>query len=274
MVSPGRRKDAARLLMDRGYPRKASCRLCSISVPSSRHVPKERSPGLTKKVLELAMANPRYGFRRVHALLPGVNLKAVHRVWKSEGLALRTRRRRRLVVPKQGVPVLTGPNQAWCLDFCHQRLQNGRHVRILGVLDCFTRECLHLRAASSFPAFEVERDLEWLFLVHGKPKAIVSDNGPEFRAMTLPNDVANQFIQPGKPWQNGYIESFFGKLRDELLSFEIFVRGSELQAALNEFQDHYNKRRPHLGIGGLTPQAFKESLKTKIQTQGEAILQV
>lgn len=96
----------------------------------------------------------------------------------------------------------------------------------------------------------------------GKPKTIVSDNRPEFRAMTLPAGVSNQFTQPGKPWQNGYIGSFFGKLRDELWSCELFVRGAELQAALADFQDHYNYRRPHLGLGGLTPASFKQRSQT------------
>jgi putative transposase len=209
-------------------------------------------------VLEIAKANPRYGFRRVHALLTGVNLKAVHRIWKCEGLGVRHRKRRKLIVLKTEGPLLTGANQAWCLDFCHERLENGRCVRILGVLDCFTRECLLLKASSSFPAFEVEKELGWLSLVHGKPQAIVSDNGPEFRAMTLPEGVSNRFIQPGKPWQNGYIESFFGKLRDELLSCELFMRGSELQSALDDFVEHYNNHRPHLSLGGLTPAVFKE----------------
>jgi putative transposase len=272
MVSPRSKRRAVCLLVDRGFPRTCACRVCQLSRASSRYAPKERSPGLAAKVLELARANPRYGFRRVHALLPGVNLKAVHRVWREEGLALRRRPRRRLVVPKTEGPLLTGANQAWCLDFCHQRLENGRHARILAVLDCFTRECLLLRASSTFPAFAVERELEWLFLVHGKPAAIVSDNGPEFRAMTLPEGVANRFIQPGKPWQNGYVESFFGKLRDELLSFEYFSRGADLQAALENFQDHYNNHRPHRGLGGLTPAYFKEkSQATKIE---EGILAV
>jgi putative transposase len=127
----------------------------------------ERSPGLKDKVLELAKANPRYGFRRIHALLSGVNLKAVHRIWKQEGLALRHRKRRKLVVPKTQGKELTGPNQAWCLDFCHERLENGRSARILGVLDCFTRECLLLKAATSFPTFAVKQELNWLCLVHG-----------------------------------------------------------------------------------------------------------
>ena len=163
-------------------------------------------------------------------------------------------------------PTLEAANQAWCLDFCHERLENGRHVRILGVLDCFTGECLPLKAASSFPAFQVEKELEWLCLVHGKPETVVSDNGPEFRAMTLHQGVENRFIQPGKPWQNGSIESFFGKLRDELLSCELFARGAELQAALDDFQDHYNHHRPHLGLGGLTPASFKKGLQATKET--------
>ncbi len=259
MVSPESRRRAVGFLLDRGFTRTCACRAVKISRPASRHRLAERSPGLKAKVLELAKANPRYGFRRIHALLPGVNLKAVHRIWKLEGLGIRHRKRRKLVVAKTEGPELTGANQAWCLDFCHERLENGRSARILGVLDCFTRECLLLKAASSFPAFAVEKELEWLCLVHGRPAAIVSDNGPEFRAMTLPEGVSNRFIQPGKPWQNGYIESFFGKLRDELLSCELFMRGSELQSALHEFQDHYNNRRPHLGLGGLTPSDFKKA---------------
>jgi len=99
-------------------------------------------------------------------------------------------------------------------------------------------------------------------LIHGEPKAIVSDNRPELPAVTLPEGVANQFIQPGKPWQNGYIESFFGKLRDELLSCELFMRGADLQAALADFQDHYNNHRPHLGLRGLTPASFKQRLQS------------
>ena len=209
MVSPTSKRRAVGFLLERGFPRTCACRVTGISRPASRYVPKARNPELKEQVLETAKANPRYGLRRVHALLVGVNIKAVHRIWREEGLAIRHRKRRKIVVPKTEGPILVRPNQAWCLDFCHERLENGRHARILGVLDCFTRECLLLKAASTFPAFAVEKELEWLYLVHGKPEAIVSDNGPEFRAMTLPEGVTNRFIQPGKPWQNGYIESFF-----------------------------------------------------------------
>lgn len=269
MVSLASRRRAVGFLLGRGFPRTRSCRVVRLSRVASRREHAERRPEVKAKVVELAKANPRYGFRRVHALLTGVNLKAVHRIWKTEGLSLRYRRRRRLVVPKAEAPELTAPNQAWCVDFCFQRLENGRHARILGVLDCFTRECLLLKAAASFPSFLVEKELEWLFLVHGRPQGVVCDNGPEFRAMTLPEGVESRFIQPGKPWQNGHIESFFGRLRDELLSCELFSRGSDLQSALDEFADHYNNRRPHLGLGGLTPARFKEGFHAQSE---EAIL--
>ena len=265
MVSPASKRRAVAHLLGRGFSRVRACRVCRICRASSRRTPKGRSPGLREKVLELAAQNPRYGFRRVHALLPGLNLKAVHRVWREEGLRLRARKRRRLKVPRQEPVAPTGPNQAWCLDFLHERLENGRAARVLAVLDCFTRECLLLKAAPSFPAFEVRRELEWLFLVHGRPQALVSDNGPEFRALSV--GVERRFIQPGKPWQNGYVESFFGKLRDELLSCELFTCGAELQASLEGFLEHYNQRRPHLGLGGTTPQAFKEGFMTDTKTQ-------
>lgn len=259
MVSPSSKRRAVAHLLGRGFSRVCACRVCRVCRASSRREPKERSPGLCEKVLELSAANPRYGFRRVHALLPGVNLKAVHRVWKEEGLRLTGRKRRRLKVPRQEAVPLTGPGQAWCLDFCHERLENGRAARVLAVLDCFTRECLLLKAAPSFPAFEVQKELEWLFLVHGRPQALLSDNGPEFKALSV--EVERRFIQPGKPWQNGFVESFFGKLRDEVLNCETFTCGAELQAALDDFLEHYNDRRPHLGLGGLTPRAFKEGFE-------------
>jgi len=230
----------------------------------------ERNPTLRSEVLRLAALNPRFGFRRVHLLLSGVNIKAVHRIWKQEGLRLARRRRRRLLREKSILPELFAPNEAWCLDFCHERLENGRCVRILAVLDCFTRENLLLKAAGSFPASEVQRELEWLFLVHGKPGRIVSDNGPEFRAMQLPENIERAFIQPGKPWQNGRVESFFSRLRDEVLNCERFAKGSQLQARLDDFHEYFNAERPHLGLGGMTPRAFKEQRRD--QHQEEAIL--
>jgi transposase InsO family protein len=186
-----------------------------------------------------------------------VNIKAVHRIWKEEGLRLNRRKRRRFKVAAQPRFELTAPNQAWCLDFCHDRLENGRCFRILAVLDCFTRELLLLKAAVHFPSSAVQRELEWLFLVHGKPQRLVSDNGPEFQALKLPEGTQAAFIQPGSPWQNGHVESFFDKLRDELLNRELFESGAELQAHLDEHLEFYNHLRPHRSLQGLAPASFK-----------------
>lgn len=272
MVSPATRRRAVNHLLACGCSRVCACRVSGLSRNASRSLLKDRRPELHEKILELAAANPRYGFRRVHALLPGVNLKAVHRIWKLEGLRLKRKPRRRLKVDREPGATLTHANQTWCLDFAHERLENGRSARILGVLDCFTRENLLLKARPSYPAFQVQEELEWLFLVHGRPERIVSDNGPEFRALQISTNHA--FIQPGKPWQNGYIESFFGKLRDELLSCETFGCGSELQSALDDFQEHYNNQRPHLGLGGLTPAQFKQGSLTRKEHNEEAILRI
>ena len=273
MVSPVSRRRVANHLLKSGFSRVRSCRVTGLSRSTSRKPRNERNPELREKVVALAEQHPRYGFRRVHALLSGVNVKAVHRIWKNEGLRIRRRPRKRFRVTRPQPPLLSAPNQAWCLDFAHERLENGRQARILGVIDCFTRENLLLKARPSFPSFQVQEELEWLFLVHGRPQRVISDNGPEFRALQV--SVDHTFIQPGKPWQNGYIESFFGKLRDELLSCEFFNCGAELQTALDDFQEHYNNQRPHLGLGGLTPARFKE--KSLIRTENtleEAIVGV
>jgi putative transposase len=267
MVSLASKRRVVTHLVERGVSRSRACKSVNLGRSSSRIAPGERNPELRAKVLELAAKNPRYGFRRVHALLAGVNIKAVHRIWKSEGLRLKRKPRKRLKVASSPGLELTAPNQAWCMDFVHERLENGRAVRILAVLDCFTRECLCLRAAPSFPSFAVTRELEFLFLVHGSPERLISDNGPEFRALKL--DM-HSFIQPGKPWQNGLVESFNGKLRDEVLNAHLFTTGKEVQFHLDEYLHHYNNHRPHLGLKGLTPAKFKEGLTTK-QTKEETL---
>jgi putative transposase len=264
MVSPAARRRACDFLLKAGFPRTRSCRVCRLSRATSRRRKRDPDPELREKVLELAKEHPRFGFRRIHLELPGVNIKAVHRIWKEEGLKLNRRRRRRLRVAKSARIDLTAPNQAWCMDFASERLENGRQARILAVLDCFTRECLLLKAASHYPSVSVQRELEWLFLVHGRPIRIVSDNGPEFRAFELPAGVESAFIEPGHPWQNGRVESFFDKLRDELLNRELFASGTELQTALDEHQDYYNHRRPHRSLRGLAPANFRSQLSTTI----------
>lgn len=231
-----------------------------LSRTASRAEPKPRPDPLKEEVVRLSKEHPRYGFRRVHDLLPGVNLKAVRGVWREECLRLNRRSRRRLKVPRQPKMELSAPNQAWCLDFLHERLENGKAYRVLAGLDCFTRECLLLKPGVHYPGSAVQRDREWLFLVHGKPSKLVSDNGPEFRSLKLPEGVEAGFIQPGSPWQNGRVESLFDQLRNELLNRELYTCGEEVQTALDEHMEYYNHLRPHRSLKGRAPSSFKASL--------------
>lgn len=261
MVSPAAKRLALEQLLEKGISRRLGCKVVGLSRGASRYQKLDRRPELRQLIVSLAEANPRYGFRRVHALLTGINLKAVHRIWKEEGLSLRHRKRRRLARPTAPRVVPTGPNQVWSMDFATDRLENGRQVRILGIIDAFTRECLALRCAPSLRSSDLVRELSWLFLLRSRPQVLRSDNGPEFRAERLVSwlkseGVESGFIEPGSPWQNGHIESFFGKLRDEVLGAELFATGADLQARLDEHLAHYNRHRPHSALGGQPPSAF------------------
>jgi putative transposase len=152
------------------------------------------------------------------------------------------------------------------MDSLHERLENGRAYRVLAVLDCFTRELLLLKAGIHYPGSAVQRDLEWLLMVHGRPRRIRFDNGPEFRSQALGESLQGHGVEAGSielgsPWENGHIESFFGKLRDELLNREVFPTGADLNPHLADFQDHYNNKRPQSALAGQTPAAYKNMIK-------------
>jgi putative transposase len=223
-----------------------------------------------QRITELSKVYPRLGFRRIAALIPGVNIKAIHRIWKQEGLKLTRKVRRQIQRNKLPTIDLTQPHQQWCMDFIHTTLTNGKQLRILAVLDCFTRECLALRAATHFPANRVRQELDWTFLLHQAPQRILSDNGTEFRALKLPEPILHDFIQPGSPWQNGRVESFFDKLRDELLNREIFHSIQALQNALDQHQYFYNHQRPHRSLNNQTPIMFKQSQQHRKLETGAA----
>lgn len=270
MVSPAARRRALGSLLENGVSRRFGCKVVGLSRNSSKRALLERRPELRAAILKVAEQNPRYGFRRVHAVLRSegfhVNLKTVHRIWREEGLSLTTRKRRRIrVEPKEQEPI-EAFGDVWSIDFASEWLENRRQARIVGIVDVFTRENLLLKTRPSIRSGYLVRELQWLFLVHGKPKKIRFDNGPEFRSKKLTNWLEEQgveagFIEPGSPWQNGHIESFFGKLRDELLNMEIFPTGADLQADLDDFLDHYNRSRPHSALGGLTPARYREMIK-------------
>jgi putative transposase len=269
MVSLAARRRALGHLLTKGFSRRLCCKLVGLSRGASRRQREERCPELRERIVKLSEEHPRFGFRRIHTCLLAegyrVNKKAVHRIWREEGLSLRSRKRKRISVePKEQEPIVSF-GDVWSIDFASEWLQNRRQARIVGIVDVATRENLLLKTRPSIRSCDLVKELEWLFLVHGKPKKIRFDNGPEFRSKKLiqfleDKGVEAGFIEPGSPWQNGHIESFFGKLRDELLNMEIFLTGKDLQAHLDDFMEFYNNRRPHSALGGLSPATYKANL--------------
>ena len=222
------------------------------------------------RMLELALKHPRYGYRRIRALLVTegwqVNRKRVHRLWRREGLKVpqRVRRRKRSGSREAGCSRLRTehPNDVWAWDFIHDRTVDGRALKWFSVVDEFTRECVALEVDRSVTSTEVVHHLMKCFARHGSPKRIRSDNGPEFIAKEVRDWLAHArvgplYVEPGAPWQNGYAESFHSRLRDELLNVEEFTSLMEAKVLAKHWREDYNRRRPHSALESLT-----ESIRT------------
>lgn len=248
-----------------------ACKAVGQSRSTQRYVPRTRGGEceLTKRIAELAGKHPRYGYRRIHALLVRegrrVNRKRVHRIWQQEGLKVpRKQRKRRRVGSKDGSCVRRRaeyPNHVWSIDFVYDQTADWKTVKILAVVDEYTRQCLDLPAASHFTSADVVEVLARQFAVSGAPKFIRSDNGPEFIAQGIREwldqlDVGTLYIEPGAPWQNAYAETFVGKLRDELLDRELIYDMKEARYLLDQHRHQYNHHRPHSSLGYLTPVEF------------------
>lgn len=234
---------------------------------------REGEKTLTKEMLKLVSVHPRYGYRRVWALLRGqgfrINRKRVYRLWRQEGLKVPQKqgKKRRPGSGANGITRLaaTQKNQVWAWDFIHDRTEDGRTLKWLSVVDEYTRECLALEAARSFKSADVIDVLIDLLHVRGVPKHVRSDNGPEFiakaiRAWLSAANVGTLYVDPGAPWQNGFAESFHGKLRDELLDAELFTCLKEAKMLSMRWRLDYNHRRPHSSLGYRTPAQFAASL--------------
>jgi putative transposase len=267
------RRDAVAFLRLKGVSERRACRLMRLGRSSLRYRPRGgRDEALRLQLREIARRHPRYGYRRAWAVLRregwSVNLKRVHRVWKDLGLAVprRHRRRRRRGGDHDPVPVRAErPGHVWTYDFLKDHCENGQALRILTVVDEFTRECLAIEVGGSFGARRVRAVLERLFAEHNPPEWLRSDNGPEFIALALKAWLAERgsrprYIDPGCPWQNAYGESFNGKLRDECLNLELFASRGEAAVVLEAWRLDYNMQRPHSSLGYRTPREFRESL--------------
>ena len=218
------------------------------------------------RLRELAGTRVRYGYRRLTVLLrregQAVNAKRVYRLYREEGLqvrtAKRTKRANHVRVPLAGA---TQPNQRWSMDFVSDRFADGRWFRILTVVDQYTRECLCAYADRPQTGAQVVAQMKRLVAARGVPESITTDNGSEFasRAMEVwayQAGVKLDFIRPGRPVQNGYIESFNGRLRDECLNGEVFFNLGDAREKIERWRDDYNRRRPHSALGDRTPQEF------------------
>ncbi len=218
----------------------------------------------------LARQRPRFGAERIHRLLVErhwhVNEKRVHRLWKRENMQVprKQHRRRRFSGCSENSCVrhrTEHKDHVWSYDFVTDRTEDGRQLRILVVIDEYTRECLAIEVGRSFTSQDVIGVLQYLFAVRGRPRHIRSDNGPEFVAKAVCRwlkraDVGTLFIAKGSPWENGYVESFNGKLRDELLNGEIFLSFAEARWVIDRWRQDYNHHRIHSALNYQTPAAY------------------
>lgn len=253
------------------YPvsQRHACELLSIPRSTVRYQRRKRNGDLEKRLIELAQEKPRFGYRRLHILLRRegrqVNHKRVQRLYSLNGLKVRRIRRKKLIrsyVPREPV---TAPNQEWAIDFASDHTAGGRRIRVLSVVDVFTRECLALEVDTSFPSRRVTRVLEQVATQRGMPLNIRSDNGPEltsrhYLAWCVDHRTGMIHIQPGKPTQNAHVESFHGRLRDECLNPSWFANLFDARRKIRLWRQDYNEMRPHSSLENLTPNEFARSL--------------
>jgi putative transposase len=267
----------------RDVPVSRACELIGVSRRRLNYTSRKNDKGLVERLMELASAHPRFGARQLRRMLrregTRVNLKRVRRLCRKHGLLLRQKRCRKRLGIGVGMPCKAEyPNHVWSYDFVEDRTESGRKLRILTIVDEFTRRCIEVEVEHRMNAKFVAQTLLRLFKQHGVPAHIRSDNGPEFiarflmRVLTI-HGVEARHIDPGRPWQNGIDERFNGTLRDECLNMETFHNRDHARALIKLFARFYNERRPHSSLGkDLTPGEFYAMWKDKKEGDGEASL--
>lgn len=250
-----------------GFSERRACGLMGICRASARYQHRrDPQPALRMRLKELAAARIRFGYRRLTVLLRRegwlVNAKRVYRIYKEEGLMIRTKLRKKIARRRPLVMELaSGPNQQWSMDFVAARLEDGRPFRILTVVDQFTRECVAIRGRPRLNGHDVADALDLAVRERCKPVSITVDNGSEFAGKVMDawadaRGVHLAFIRPGKPTENAFIESFNGRLRDECLNVELFRSMAEVSGKLAAWRHDYNQHRPHSSLKDMTPGQF------------------
>jgi putative transposase len=279
MVSPSAKRRAVRWLEEAGWGNKApACRALGLARSGAYYLPMEsvESRRLRREIIALSQVHPRYGYRRITALLRRadweVNPKRVARVRRQEGFRVskRQRKMRRLGTSTAARQRATRPNQVWSWDFVEDQTERGSKLRMLTLIDEYTRQCLAVHVAWSIRAVDAITVVEAAMERYGVPEHLRSDNGPEFIAYAIADwlkgkQVKAIYIKPGSPWENGHIESFHDKFRDECLNREIFGSLLEAKVLVEQWRMQYNTHRPHSSLRYQTPQEVADRWQTALR---------
>jgi len=275
MVSASDRRRQVEYARNRGVSCRRACVLLSVARSALRYKSRlsVKNAPVQARMRDLSRQYPRYGYRFIQVFLARegmkMGIKRAHRLWRLSGLQVRKHRPRRRVATSRPRPLAaTGPNQVWAYDFVFDSCANGQQLKCLTVIDEWTREALAIDVAGSIRSGRLIEVLAKLISIHGAPKHLRSDNGPEFISLAVlrwltKEGIETAHIAPGKPWQNGTDESFNGRFRDECLSVEWFRSRREAVAMIETWRKHYNEVRPHSSLGYLTPHEFKTKTATK-----------
>lgn len=272
-IKPARKKEIAIEIQSQfSFSERRVCRLLKINRTFKRYIRKIRlqDPEILAKLEKFAEQYRRFGYKRLHILLRRegfcLNHKRTYRLYKEAGLSLR-KKKRKLPMEKRCKPLsVKNVNERWSLDFVSDMLKSGKRIRILTMIDEATRECINLEADTCLTGERVVMALNKSAFFRGLPEEILTDNGPEFTSLALSqwcyeNQVKHLFIEPGKPIQNAYIESFNGKFREECLNAHWFKNLQETRMLLENWRWEYNHFRPHSSLGNLTPCEYAEQAK-------------
>ena len=288
-MSPSRKRAAVdELQQSHSVSERRACQFVGQPRSSQRYTPQvpDDEPRLVADMLQVVREFPRYGYRMVtHKLRQqdwSVNAKRVYRLWRREGLKVpkKQQKTRHSGQPENscGHHPAAHPDDVWAWDFVFDRTSNGTMLKWLVIVDEFTRECLCLHVDRNIRSDDVINELAKLFATRGLPNHIRSDNGPEFTATTISSwlrklELEVLYVEPGSPWENGYVESFNSRLRDEFLSLEQFENLSSARSLTASFRHDYNKRRPHSSLGYMTPNDFATQWPASAQSAALPSLQ-
>src|SRR6185312_3291304 len=274
MVSACVRRQQIAYVCQRGRSVRRACALLSVARSTVGYQSRliERDAPAVAVMQELAAQYPRYGYRRIQMFMArrghAISTDRAHRLWRQHGLQVpRKRPRRRVAASRQRPLPAMAVGQVWAYDFLSDACANGRQLKCLTEVDEFSCECLAIDVAGSIRSGRVIEVLTKLVSVHGSPKYLRSDNGPEFVSRAVlkwltQSNIDTAHIDPGKPWQNGSNESFNGKFRDECLSMEWFRNRIDAKIVIEQYRRHHNEVRPHSSLGQLTPIEFKQKLSS------------